>query len=427
MTFAAWLWLFFAYSFLGWCIEVAFTAVRQGRYVDRGVLNGPLCAVYGVAGCIITAGARDLTESWFFLFVGSALVATVVEWIAGTALERVTHTRWWCYRRSHFALDGYICLEASLVWGVLGVLAVHWGNRLLLAPYRLLPAPWGDVLAWAGVPVLAFDAVITTLTLHGVHEYLPAVEDARSRLSRLTLRLGNGIFRWAERRMRRTVPTLRLRRRVRAEDACSLRTLFLIFFFGSLLGDVAETVFCYFHYHGVWYSRSSLVLGPFSVVWGLALALYTRLFYRYRTRSAAFLFWSGVLLGGVYEYLCSVATEVVFGAVFWDYSAMPFNLGGRINLLYCFFWGFAAVAWFKVFYPPLARLLQKSNTRAGRGLTAVLAVFMAADVALSAAALVRYNDRAHGQPAGNAAAAFLDEYYGDEEMQRIYPKLVRTA
>ena len=46
-----------------------------------------------------------------------------------------------------------------------------------------------------------------------------------------------------------------------------------------------------------------------------------------------------LFLGGAYEYLCSVFTELVFGKVFWDYSWMPFNLGGRINLLYCFFWG----------------------------------------------------------------------------------------
>ena len=60
---------------------------------------------------------------------------------------------------------------------------------------------------------------------------------------------------------------------------------------------------------------------------------------------------AGTLLGGLYEYLCSVFTELAFGTVFWDYSAIPFNLGGRINLLYCFFWGFAAVAWFKGLYP----------------------------------------------------------------------------
>lgn len=419
------LWLFFAYSFLGWWIEVAFTAVKRRRYVDRGVLNGPLCVVYGVAGCIISAGARDLTESWFFLFLGSALVATVVEWVAGNALERITHTRWWNYDRSRFNLDGYICLEASLVWGALGVLAVRWGNRLLLAPYRLLPAPWGQVLLGVISAVFAFDAAVTVLTLWGVHDHLPAVEDARTRLSELTIRLGTGILRRTERRMQRALPALQLRRHKKRATDCSAATLFLIFFFGSLLGDAVETVFCYYRY-GSLSSRSSLVLGPFSVVWGLALALFTKLFYRYRDRPVSFLFLAGVLLGGVYEYLCSVATEIVFGAVFWDYSAMPFNLGGRINLLYCFFWGFAAVAWFKGVYPPLRRLLQKFTTRQGRVVTAVLAVFMAADITLSAAALIRYDTRTQGQAAGNTVEAFLDERFGDDVMARVYPKLIHT-
>ena len=44
-------WLFLAFSFLGWCLEVAATAVRLGQYRDRGVLHGPLCPVYGITGC----------------------------------------------------------------------------------------------------------------------------------------------------------------------------------------------------------------------------------------------------------------------------------------------------------------------------------------------------------------------------------------
>ena len=87
-----------------------------------------------------------------------------------------------------------------------------------------------------------------------------------------------------------------------------------------------------------------MVWGDFSIVWGLAIAAVTALLYKYRNRSQQFLFWMGTFLGGAYEYICSVFTEIVFGTVFWDYSDIPFNLGGRINLLYCFFWGFAAVA-----------------------------------------------------------------------------------
>jgi len=42
------LWLFFAYSFLGWVLETAAAAVRQKKFVNRGVINGPFCIIYGI-------------------------------------------------------------------------------------------------------------------------------------------------------------------------------------------------------------------------------------------------------------------------------------------------------------------------------------------------------------------------------------------
>ena len=82
--------------------------------------------------------------------------------------------------------------------------------------------------------------------------------------------------------------------------------------------------------------RSSVIWGQFSIVWGLAIAIVTAMLYKYREKSDSFLFIMGTCLGGAYEYLCSVFTEIVFGKIFWDYSKIPFNLGGRINLLYCY-------------------------------------------------------------------------------------------
>ena len=177
---------------------------------------------------------------------------------------------------------------------------------------------------------------------------------------------------------------------------------------------------------GEWMSRSSVVWGPFSIVWGLAIAMVTQLLYRYKDKPASWLFVMGTLLGGAYEYLCSVFTEVFFGAVFWDYSAIPFNLGGRINLLYCFFWGFAAIAWFKVLFPPISACIEKLPPRGGRVLTWALCIFMAADIAVSSAALVRYNDRLNGVPASNSVEVYLDEHYGNDRMYQVYPKAVHT-
>lgn len=45
------LWCFFAFSFLGWCAEVVFAALRERRFVNRGFLNGPFCRFTASAWC----------------------------------------------------------------------------------------------------------------------------------------------------------------------------------------------------------------------------------------------------------------------------------------------------------------------------------------------------------------------------------------
>ena len=44
---------FFIYSFLGWCMEIAYAALKKKHFYNRGVLNGPLCPVYGIGMILI--------------------------------------------------------------------------------------------------------------------------------------------------------------------------------------------------------------------------------------------------------------------------------------------------------------------------------------------------------------------------------------
>ena len=67
-----------------------------------------------------------------------------------------------------------------------------------------------------------------------------------------------------------------------------------------------------------------------------------------KSDSAIFAF--GVFMGGAYEYVCSAVGELLFGVIFWDYSGFKFNIAGRVNLLYCFFWGIAEALVFSVFF-----------------------------------------------------------------------------
>ena len=254
--------------------------------------------------------------------------------------------------------------------------------------------------------------------------------------------MGEGLTGWTLKHLNKAYPLLDARSLVKAkldeekrlEEAkeragvfavgCSFYKLVCLFFLGSFLGDITETIFCYVT-AGELMSRSSVVYGPFSIVWGFGCVLLTAILYQYRTRSDGYIFLFGTVLGGAYEYFCSVFTELVFGTVFWDYSKIPFNLGGRINLLYCFFWGIAAVVWLKVLYPLFSGWIEKIPKKAGIVLTWIMIVFMIFNMAVSAFAMARYSVRnTTGAEASTGLDMFMDEHFPDERMERIYPNAI---
>ena len=421
------IWLFLIYSFLGWMLETILAATEQRRFVNRGLINGPLCTIYGVAIVILTIFGQELPLFW--LFLGAMIVATVTEWIGGHMIERFYHERWWDYSDIKWNLDGYICLPASLVWGVLGTVSMRWGNGLLIRLYGFLPEGIGH-LVWILAGMLVLDVAATIFALSGIGRSTQKWEAVDSWFTSISLRIGQWLYGHVDRRIHRAYPkTVQIEKPQRDKTVfaagCCMQKLVWLFFIGCLLGDITETIFCRIT-AGVWMSRSSLVWGPFSIVWGFAIAAVTDLLYKYKDRSDRFLFLMGTALGGAYVYLCSVLSEMVFGTVFWDYSEIPFNLGGRINLLYCFFWGFAAVAWFKIFYPVISGWIEKLPICAGRILTWVIVVFMCCNMAVSTMALIRSNERSQGIPATQSWQQTMDERFPDERMEKIYPNAIKV-
>lgn len=415
--------LFFVYSFLAWIAETTVAAVKNKDFRNRGFASGPFCFIYGFTAVLLTVFFQELRNDAFFLFLGSAAVATAVEWFTGKALESMDQKRWWDYSGKKWNFDGYICLQYSVLWGLAGMLAVKYMNGLILSLYHILPVMFGQVLVWALAAVGLLDLAGSLMSVYHLEEKLPRVFGWNRSLQKWTVGLAARISGSVENRIRKAYPSTvkaEAADRENAEDKCSLVQLFWLFVIGAFLGDVVETLFCRITV-GVWMSRSSLVWGDFSVVWGLAISLVTALLYKSRDRQEYHIFWIGTFLGGAYEYICSVFTELVFGKVFWDYSGMPFNLGGRINLLYCFFWGIAAVVWIKVLYPRAAMLIRFILRKTEPVLTVFLAIFLAADVCVSILALIRYDTRGNGMEAVYSWEKMMDQYFDDAKMDQIYP------
>ena len=413
--------IYLVYSFLGWVGETVVATIKGRQFTNRGMASGPFCFVYGTAGVLLAVGLADLRTNWLALFAGSFLIATVVEWVTAKFLERVHHRRWWDYSGKKFNLDGYVCLQYSVLWGVLGAVSVRWGNDLLLRLCAFFPPLLFHIAVWVSMSIAALDQISAAVVVERYAAKHPRLEQLGQELGKGKSHLQQKIAASVERRIQKAYPeAARPEPTTTAEKAMSFSELVWLFVVGAFLGDVVETIFCRVT-AGVWMSRSSLVWGPFSVVWGLALVLAAVLLRGSERKSESRIFWFGVILGGAYEYVCSAVTELLFGTVFWDYSGFKFNLGGRINLLYCFFWGIAAVAWIRYGYPLVAKGMNKLKTHIRPWMTAALAVFMAVNMGVSALAMARYDARTSGVEAATPLAVFLDAHFDNARMERIYP------
>ena len=190
-------WYFIIYSLIGWMIEVIFLAVTQGKIVNRGFLNGPLCPVYG-SGVLMVLIVLYLVDSILgiktsvdashpmILFAIGIVFATLIEFMAGFILDKLFHARWWDYSERKFNINGYICLEFSIVWGlaiafVLRVIQPGIENIVDMIPHIL-------GILFLVIIYLIFDAdiVITVLTVLKMNKQLERMEDIQKSILKIS-------------------------------------------------------------------------------------------------------------------------------------------------------------------------------------------------------------------------------------------------
>ena len=437
------LWFYLLYSFIGWAIGTSVAAVREHRFIDVGFLFGPYCPAYGFGAVAFAVFLPELRNHLFFLFLGGVILSSVITFSTGFVLEKIFHRKWWDYSRKRFQFGGYVNLPYTVVWGISAVVCISFINPSLKELLVLIPSNLGTILLIVLYAVLCLDLAGTIMAIKAVHSRLrrlSIIEGVSENLQKAADMMGEGLTGWVQKHMAKAYPSLEAKELLAARQekerqleaakeragvfavGCSFYKLVCLFFLGAFLGDITETIFC-LATTGKLMSRSSVVYGPFSIVWGLGCAMLTWILYRYREQSDRRLFLCGTILGGAYEYICSVFTEIVFGTVFWDYSKIPFNLGGRINLLYCFFWGFAAIIWMKGIYPFLSRWIEKIPVRIGKPLCMIMVFFMSVNIALSGLALDRYSKRHDGLPAKNAVGELMDDWFPDPYMEKVYPNI----
>lgn len=195
--------------------------------------------------------------------------------------------------------------------------------------------------------------------------------------------------------------------------------LFWIFVVCSVLGLAIETV-AHLLIYGSYQNRVGLLYGPFSPIYGVGALLMTVTLNRFYKAHVVAVFLVSALIGGAFEYFTSWFMQVAFGAVAWDYTGMWLSIGGRTCGMFMVLWGLLGTLWIKVLLPVTVRIIDMIPPRWRHWLTVVCAVLMAADIAMSLAALECWYGRMSGKPVTGAFQQFFADHFDNTYMENKF-------
>ena len=116
---------FIIYSFIGWCLEVICKLFQYKRFINRGFLIGPLCTIYGYGVLAIVFLIGKDTSDILAVFLKAIFVCSLLEYFTSYFMEKMFNAKWWDYSTKKFNLNGRICLDTMLPFGILGCLFVY--------------------------------------------------------------------------------------------------------------------------------------------------------------------------------------------------------------------------------------------------------------------------------------------------------------
>jgi uncharacterized membrane protein len=116
---------FFIYSFCGWFIETTYMSIYHGHIIKRGFLIEPLCGIYGIGTILVVYLLSYIKSHRIILFFCCSLLTAMLELIVGILLQTLLNQRLWNYSEKFANFMGFICLQNTLIWGILSVFVVY--------------------------------------------------------------------------------------------------------------------------------------------------------------------------------------------------------------------------------------------------------------------------------------------------------------
>ena len=160
--------LFMIYAILGWCMEVTCKLIQYKRFINRGFLIGPYCPIYGYGAILITFLLKKYTDDPIILFFMAIIICGTLEYLTSYFMEKIFKARWWDYSQKKFNINGRVCLNTIVPFGLLGLFIMYVSNPFFISKIQLLPEIWLNILFWTLLIIYIVDNIVSGIVIRYV-------------------------------------------------------------------------------------------------------------------------------------------------------------------------------------------------------------------------------------------------------------------
>ena len=219
--------LFFIYAFIGWCIEVVAKIIDDRKFVNRGFLIGPILPIYGIGVLLILLVSKP-GDNFIVIFLKAIFVCSILEYFTSWVMEVFFKTRWWDYSQRRFNLNGRICLNTMIPFGVLGLLVVYVLNPFFT--FLIDHSPYVVNVIFVGIFVffILLDFIITVKVLMKIKRKIKTTAKDN------TPKIRTKISKWLDdnsyvfRRLKKSFPNLDIRGKIDYVENGIVKTVLIV-------------------------------------------------------------------------------------------------------------------------------------------------------------------------------------------------------
>ena len=170
---------FYLYCFFGWVWEsFVLPLSRKQLPYNRGFLYGPWIPIYGFGAILVIVlfDIRHVNYPFYVLVLGGGVVSCLLEYITSFIMEELFHRRWWDYSQKAFNVNGRICLEGFLCFGLFSAVVVNYIQTFFVKQLMVINK---YVLLIIGIVLggcFIVDTIITTRTVLKIDKKLELVK-----------------------------------------------------------------------------------------------------------------------------------------------------------------------------------------------------------------------------------------------------------